>query len=128
VVGLLFLFPTPSYEAQPVEVIIPKVKHLDLHPRDYAYVLVAKMWGERAEYACLSKLWGKESAWNPRAANPKSTAFGIPQFLDSTWKNYGYPVRPKNPMVQIEAGLKYITARYDTPCRAWKFWERNKWY
>ena len=107
---------------------LPRVKHKDLEPRDYAYVLVAKIWGERAEYGCLTKLWGKESAWNHRAANPTSTAFGIPQFLNSTWVNYGYPVRPKSPHVQIEAGLKYITARYGSPCKAWSFWQERKWY
>jgi hypothetical protein len=54
-------------------------------------------------------LWGKESAWNPKADNPNSTAFGIAQMLgeDST-----------NPYVQISNGLRYIEHRYSNPCAA----------
>jgi len=28
-----------------------------------------------------------ESGWNPKSQNPKSTAYGLGQFLDSTWNN-----------------------------------------
>ena len=85
------------------------------------------------QYECLNELWTHESHWNPKAANPHSTAFGIPQFLDSTWRNYNYPVRPKDPILQIKAGLRYITVRYGTPCKAWSFWKLqqrrgNAWY
>ena len=107
-----------------------------MEPRDYARHLVKQRWenGEK-EWRCLAKLWGKESAWNHRASNPHSSAYGIPQFLNATWVNYGYPVRPKDPRIQIEAGLKYIKSRYKTPCKAWKFWlkeagpdGRGGWY
>lgn len=74
------------------------------------------------QHKCLVKLWGKESGWNSEAKNPTSSAFGIPQFLDSTWANYKYPLRPKDPQVQINAGLRYIYKRYETPCQAWAFW------
>ena len=107
-----------------------------MKPKAYAKYLV----GERYKHAekqwrCLAILWGKESAWNHKASNPVSTAYGIPQFLNATWTNYGYPVRPKNPQVQIRAGLKYIKARYQTPCKAWAFWlkeagpdKKGGWY
>ncbi len=102
------------------------MKHLE--PRDYAYVQVAIKWGKRSEYGCLARLWGKESAWNHKAQNPTSSAYGIPQFLDATWRAYGYKIRPKSPHVQIDAGLKYITSRYKTPCIAWRAWQRKGWY
>jgi len=72
------------------------------------------------EYSCLSKLWGKESAWNHKADNPHSTAFGIPQILG---------MKETNPIKQVDLGLKYIKHRYDNPCKAWKQWKRNGgWY
>lgn len=97
-----------------------------MEPKAYAKFLVHERY-ERAgkQWRCLARLWGKESAWNHKAANTVSTAFGIPQFLNQTWINYGYPVRPKNPKVQIRAGLKYIKARYQSPCGAWRFWLRE---
>lgn len=71
------------------------------------------------QFACLDKMWTKESHWNPLADNPKSSAFGIAQMLKEKSTN-GY--------VQIANGLKYIQHRYENPCQAWKFWERNNWY
>ena len=97
-----------------------------LPPKQFAKHLVTQQWSDaKREFACLDMLWHKESGWRSHAANPHSTAFGIPQFLNSTWVNYGYPVRPKDPQVQIKAGLRYIYKRYSTPCGAWEFWKRK---
>jgi hypothetical protein len=51
------------------------------------------------QYRCLVTLWRLESNWNPKANNPKSSAFGIPQLLNMT---------ETNPYKQIDLGLKYI--------------------
>jgi hypothetical protein len=98
-----------------------------MNPKQFAFHLVQKQWKTNAkrEYACLHLLWAKESGWRSVASNEKSTAYGIPQFLNSTWVNYGYPVRPKDPHVQIKAGLRYIYKRYSTPCNAWVFWKQK---
>jgi hypothetical protein len=61
------------------------------------------------EYRCLELLWHKESRWNPRADNPKSTAYGIPQLLK---------LKELDPYKQIDLGLKYIEHRYKTVCKA----------
>jgi hypothetical protein len=61
------------------------------------------------QYRCVELLWIKESNWNPRADNPKSTAYGIPQLLK---------LKAKDPYIQIDLGLKYIAHRYTTPCKA----------
>ena len=61
------------------------------------------------EYRCLELLWDKESRWDPRADNPKSTAYGIPQLLK---------LKAKDPYIQIDLGLKYIAHRYGKPCKA----------
>jgi hypothetical protein len=71
------------------------------------------------EYQCLVLLWDKESRWNPRADNPKSTAYGIPQLLK---------LKAKDPYIQIDLGLKYITHRYGSVCKAWSFHKRTGHY
>lgn len=81
------------------------------------------MWTQR-EWSCLAKLWGKESAWNPKAFNKKKVmgrnAGGIPQLLG---------LDPKVPPTrQIDRGLSYIYHRYDTPCNAWKFFKQNNYH
>ena len=80
-------------------------------------------WTQR-EWSCLAKLWGKESAWNPKAFNKQKVmgrnAGGIPQLLG---------LDPKVPPTrQIERGLSYIYHRYDTPCNAWKFFKQNNYH
>jgi len=50
-----------------------------------------------------------ESGTSPTAKNPNSTASGIFQVLDSTWKEYGgTPENRNNPQVQAEIGAKII--------------------
>ena len=61
------------------------------------------------QYRCLVILWRSESQWNPKAKNPKSSAYGIPQLLKMT---------ETNPFKQIDLGLKYIAKRYGNPCAA----------
>lgn len=71
----------------------------------------------------LIDLWTNESGWSPTAGNTKSGAFGIAQFLDSTWAGYGK--KTADPYGQIDAGLKYIQARYGSPQAALAFWQRR---
>ena len=71
------------------------------------------------EYQCLVLLWDKESRWNPRADNPKSTAYGIPQLLK---------LKAKDPYIQIDLGLKYIAHRYGSVCNAWSYHKRTGHY
>ena len=88
----------------------------------FAKEKVNKMFGKDADrqWSALTKLWGKESAWNWKADNPRSSAYGIAQILNT----------PRNSTIeyQVNNGLKYIVYRYGTPERAWAFWQRNGWY
>ena len=91
------------------------------YARAYAKSKVNKMFSKpNREWRALAKLWGKESAWNWKAKNPHSSAYGIAQVLrtplDSTIE------------YQVNMGIKYIVHRYDTPTKAWEFWKRNGWY
>lgn len=91
-----------------------------INPKDYIRLNYVK-----SEALCLIKLYGKESAFNPRAIGNEDgikKAYGIPQL--------------KNPLIkdlsankQIDYGMKYIDHRYDgQPCLAWAHSRKHGWY
>jgi hypothetical protein len=84
-------------------------------------------WGS-GQFSCLRKLWQKESNWNPRADNPTSSAYGIPQALPGRKMASAGPDWRTNPATQIEWGLGYIAGRYRTPCGAWAHSQSHGWY
>lgn len=79
------------------------------------------------EYKCYDKLIFKESSWNPLAKNPKSTAFGLGQFIDKTWDLVPQS-KTTNPYDQLDAMFHYVKERYGDGCSAWNFWLRNNYY
>ena len=89
-------------------------------PSAEAYKLYAHMkLGSDKQYRCLVDLWTMESHWNPRADNPKSSAYGIPQLLN---------MKSTNPYVQIDKGLLYIAKRYGLPCKALAYHSKKGHY
>jgi hypothetical protein len=92
--------------------------------QDYA---LQKLGGDQSQFSCLESLWGKESGWNPNAQNPSSTAYGIPQLLNSTWASTGI-AKTSDGYRQIDAGLAYIDQRYGSPCGAWSHSKSTGWY
>lgn len=74
---------------------------------------------EGKQWQCLLSLWTSESRFDHYAKNPKSSAFGIAQLLGE---------KDRRPEYQILRGLKYISHRYDTPCRAYKFHLKHNYY
>ena len=84
-------------------------------------------WGDD-QYACLNRLWTKESHWNYQARNPRAGAHGIAQALPATkMEKVGTDWRT-NPVTQIQWGLLYISERYNSPCAAWNKWRRSNYY
>ena len=88
---------------------------------------VAKDLLNKEQFICLTKLIGKESAWNSKAQNPTSTASGIGQMLDSTVSSLGMN-KSDSAVSQLVATLSYISRRHSTPCGAWKHFQKNRWY
>lgn len=80
----------------------------------------AKGW-TGAQWDSLYELWSCESSWNNFAQNP-SSAFGIAQFLDSTWGlpglRYANCSKTVDAREQIRCGLEYIAVVYGTPQNA----------
>jgi hypothetical protein len=80
------------------------------------------------QFKCFSALMGKESAWQDKK-NPNSTASGVGQLLDGTYRNLGMK-RSKSTVAQTVAALAYIGRRYGSsgPCGAWEHFKRNNYY
>jgi hypothetical protein len=81
------------------------------------------------QYRCFAQLIGKESAWNPKAKNPSSSASGVGQLLSGTYRNLGMK-HSSEAVPQMVASLAYIGRKYGSggPCAAWKHWKVKKWY
>ena len=93
-----------------------------IEPKRYIHLALPKK-----EAVCLSRLIGKESAWNPKAIGnlnspTKQYVYGLLQLKNPI-------VKDKSPIEQIHFGLKYIDHRYqgDT-CKAWKHWKDKGWH
>ena len=72
--------------------IINEAKNNNLSERDIAHILAI------ADF---------ESGFNPDAANPDSTASGIGQFIDTTWKEFG-----KGDAFDAQANVKALVKEY----------------
>jgi TP901 family phage tail tape measure protein len=84
-------------------------------------------WGIDPEWSALVALINSESGFNPTAQNPTSSAYGMFQFLDSTWASVGGH-KTSDPALQTIYGLRYIASRYGDPLSAWAFHQAHNWY
>ena len=88
--------------------------------QSYAKQQSDSMFGQ-GHWDSLNRLINNESGWNPQAQNPGSTAYGLGQFLDSTWAGVGAQ-KTSDPQAQVDDTLKYIQQRYGDPTKALDFW------
>ena len=132
--SLLELDGVKNVDASTMALLSLAIRQVELAREPHGAKLVAKaliaekyQWGEE-QYSCLNKLWTKESNWNYKARNKVSGAHGIPQALPATKMEIVGTDWRTNPVTQISWGLKYISERYDTPCKAWSKFKRSRWY
>jgi hypothetical protein len=110
-VGSLCLMPEAG-GSKPMQFV--SYKEYALHSLGYNY----------KQYKCLAILYGKESAWNPKAVGN----------LEGTHQVYGIPqgkskyLSTLNGYEQIQWGLDYIGHRYGEPCIALDHWKAKGWH
>ena len=105
-----------------------KSKYVKLFdPETLAFLTMYANGEPLSEWKCLRALWQSESHFNPKALNMSSHAFGIAQFLPTTWSNYKVTKTP-SAQLQIKYGLRYIKVRYGTACQAQNFHLAHGWY
>ena len=71
------------------------------------------------EFQCFNKIITKESRWSYVAKN--GSHFGLGQMRS---KHY----RDLDPFRQLDATIRYVTNRYQTPCNAWAFHMKHGYY
>jgi len=113
VIGISLSIPMASADSGSIDAIDPK-----------RYVRLAL---PKKEASCLSRLIGKESAWNHKAVGnlsspTKSYVYGLLQLKNPI-------VKDKSPIEQIHFGLRYIDHRYQgNACNAWEHWKAKGWH
>lgn len=109
--GALFVLQTFALDtAESQELKINTLKQITFHKMDYSF----------KEFYCLDELLHKESRWNYKAKNTKSSAFGLFQMLNN---------KEKDPIKQIDKGLRYIEHRYSgSACKALAHHKLKGWY
>jgi hypothetical protein len=113
--------------AQPAipELVIYKDRpHLmQVNPKEVARELLTTQ-----QFKCFNALMSKESAWQDKD-NPTSSASGVGQLLDGTYRNLGMK-RSKSTVAQTIAALAYIGRKYGSagPCGAWDHFKRKNYY
>jgi hypothetical protein len=97
-------------------------------PKTLARALMPQFGMSSSEFGCLDNIWSQESGWNVHAANPSSSAYGIPQALPGSKMSSAGPNWEDNAETQIRWGLGYIRSRYGSACGAWSFKSGHGWY
>jgi hypothetical protein len=130
-VSLTYLKVSTTKSAAEKALASDTVKYFDAEA--LAFLTVYTQDWKISEWQCLRNIWQKESHFNPKSENKSSGAYGIAQFMPSTWGNYKV-TKTAEAQLQIKYGLRYILKRYgdendpNGACNAWRFWQKNKWY
>jgi len=130
-VHLTYLKVTTTVTAAKKSLASSDVKYFDAEA--LAFLTMYSQGKSIESWKCLRSLWQKESHFNPKAKNMSSGAYGIAQFMPSTWGNYKVE-KTAEARLQIKYGLRYIYKRYGSindpsgTCNAWRFHQKNNWY
>ncbi|WP_310964887.1 aggregation-promoting factor C-terminal-like domain-containing protein [Nocardioides terrisoli] len=97
-------------------------------PQTLARTLMPQYGMSSSQFSCLDSIWSQESGWNVHAANPSSSAYGIPQALPGSKMASAGANWQNSAETQIRWGLGYIRDRYGSACSAWAFKRAHGWY
>ena len=115
------------YRTQPANVI--RVQDaIVLDDQTKVGLFVNELMNQR-QASCLLWIFNKESHINPNAKNPNSSARGVGQLLESTYRNIGLK-HSADPLAQVVASIAYISRHYgsDGACAAKSFWQKHSYY
>lgn len=100
-----------SQTMQPATAASYSIDHLKL----YAHSRIL----DYKEFQCFNKIITKESRWNYKAKN--GSHYGLGQMKSEHYRDL-------DPFRMIDATLRYISNRYQTPCKAWSFHQKANHY
>jgi len=101
---------------------IKQQQRAPMSARSYARSMVSDK-----EYVALHEVINLESNWNSEAQNPKSTAYGLAQFVDKTWDLVGVE-KSADYRIQLIAAQKYVMMRYGSWVKALEHHKQYGWY
>lgn len=98
------------------------------NPRQTARLVASQVWPDERQVDSFLEIIYRESRFNPRATNPTSGAYGLPQaYPADRMKSHGSDWRT-NPVTQLRWMVDYIIDRYGTPMNALAHHNRKGWY
>ncbi|MCW2755647.1 MAG: secreted protein [Marmoricola sp.] len=97
-------------------------------PKTLTRALMSQYGLNPADFNCVDEIWTQESNWNVHAANPSSSAYGIPQALPGSKMASAGADWQNSAETQIRWGLSYIANRYGSACAAWSFKQGHGYY
>jgi hypothetical protein len=112
---------SPVGKIDTAQAISTKKSIITVTPKAYAKALL----NDNKQYKCIIELYNKESNWRPEARN--GSHYGIPQLRNEIMLS-------KNPLQQVDLGIKYIAHRYGTTkgtpnvCKALKHLQTKGWH
>lgn len=81
------------------------------------------------QWKALDYIISRESSWDPKAQNPRSTAAGLPQLIAANQRHYGvYPIRQQSVWKQLDAFMKYVNERHGGVLGARDYWKSHNYY
>lgn len=99
-----YKLPKPAAQGMDIPQGVPKQEPISLTPKNVVT--------SRQPASIVDKIHMVESGGNPRASNPRSTAFGKGQFIDSTWLSTIRMHRPD--LAAGRSPREIIALKYDT--------------
>lgn len=108
-----------GYVSSPIKV---QQQRAPMTARSYARSMVSDK-----EYEALHELIDLESKWDSDAQNPKSTAYGLAQFVDKTWDLVEIE-KSDDYRIQLIAAQKYVMMRYGSWVKALEHHKKYGWY
>jgi hypothetical protein len=108
----------PAMKSQPVQIITVQ-EAVTLTDKQKINLFISELLDKKSGQ-CLKNILQAESHFNPKAKNPTSTAKGVGQLLEQTYKNLGLK-HSADPLAQVVAAIAYGSRHYNGNfCKAWK--------
>jgi len=93
--------------------------HSAAHSIDHLKLYAHSRLIDYKEFQCFNKIITKESRWSYTARN--GSHYGLGQMRSTYYRDL-------DPFRQIDQTIRYITKRYQSPCKAWAFHQANGYY
>jgi Transglycosylase SLT domain len=125
-ITILVLALMPKNQSQPSVQVVTVNEAVTLTEQQRITLFINELLDAKSA-RCLKNILTVESHMNPKAKNPTSTARGVGQLLDTTYKNIGLK-HSADPLAQVIATIAYISRHFGSTCSAWDFHKKHNYY